>query len=170
MPFLGAFGACRSLAWAAAVLLSNVAATDAADIHESLSNPVAVISLDNLSVSRERPLFSASRRPPPPPPAVAPVAFVADPPAPPVPPPVLSLYGIITDDNGALAILRPSPTEKIGRVRLGDEVGGWRVSLIESRRLVLSRDDRTATFTLFANGRSSQETEEPRRRRRRSSD
>ena len=34
-------------------------------------------------------------------------------------------------------------------VQIGDHIGGWEVSQIEERRLLLSLDDRSATFTLF---------------------
>jgi hypothetical protein len=36
------------------------------------------------------------------------------------------------------------------RVRIGDDIGGWKVAQIEGRRLVLVLDDRIATFTIFA--------------------
>jgi general secretion pathway protein N len=162
--------ACRLAGLSALVLASSVPTAAAANDTENLANPIGRWSLKSLSGSRERPLFSPGRRPPAPPPP--PAVVVAEPPAP-IPSPVIALYGIITDDNGTRAVLRPSPTEKITRVRLGDDVGGWKVSLIEARRLVLSHNDRTATFTLFTNGRFNRDdagSEEPRRRRRRSSD
>jgi len=103
--------------------------------------------LDRLSATRERPLFSPSRRPtpapPPPPPEAAPVAVVPQ-------PPNVQLFGIVVDDEGARAIVR-SGAEKVDRVQIGDDIGGWKVSQIEGRRLVLSLDGRFATFTLFSN-------------------
>jgi hypothetical protein len=35
-------------------------------------------------------------------------------------------------------------------VRIGDDIGAWKVTQIEERKLVLSLNDRSATFTLFA--------------------
>jgi hypothetical protein len=35
-------------------------------------------------------------------------------------------------------------------VRIGDDIGGWKVTQIEERQLVLSLDDRSATYTLFS--------------------
>jgi hypothetical protein len=65
-------------------------------------------------------------------------------------PPNVQLFGIVVDDEGARAIVR-SGTEKVDRVQIGDDIGGWKVSQIEGRRLVLSLDGRFATFTLFSN-------------------
>src|SRR5260370_6901414 len=50
----------------------------------ALPSPLAAQPLDRLSATRERPLFSPTRRPPPPPPPV--VAAPAPPPPPPPPP------------------------------------------------------------------------------------
>src|SRR6516165_5471219 len=108
-----------------------------------LGNPLQALSLDRLSAARDRPLFSPDRRPPAPPPA--PVA--AAPPAP-APPPDVTLLGIVVDGERARAIVR-SGGAKIERVQIGDHIGGWEVSQIEERRLLLSLNDRSATFTLF---------------------
>lgn len=114
---------------------------------ETLANPLEAQSLDRLSATRERPLFSPTRRPtpppPPPPPEAAPVAVAPQ-------PPNVQLFGIVVDDQGARAIVR-SGTENVDRVQIGDDIGGWKVSQIEGRRLVLSLDGRFATFTLFRN-------------------
>jgi general secretion pathway protein N len=118
----------------------------------TLANPLEAQSLDRLSATRERPLFSPTRRPtpppPPPPPESAPVAVVPQ-------PPNVQLFGIVIDDEGARAIVRAG-SEKVGRVQIGDDVGGWKVAQIEGRRLVLSLDGRFATFTLFSNDSGQQ--------------
>lgn len=36
------------------------------------------------------------------------------------------------------------------RVRIGDDVGGWKVDRIEPRRLVLTLGERTVDFSLFS--------------------
>jgi general secretion pathway protein N len=112
-------------------------------------------SLDGLSATRDRPLFSPDRRPPapPPPPPPAPEA------APPAPPDV-TLLGIVVDRERARAIVR-SGTAKIERVQIGDDISGWKVSQIEGRRLLLSLDDRLATFTLFSRWSSRQPADDP---------
>jgi general secretion pathway protein N len=119
----------------------------------TLANPLEVQPLDRLSATRERPLFSPTRRPtppppPPPPPEAAPVAVAPQ-------PPNVQLFGIVMDDQGARAIVRAG-SEKVDRVQIGDDIGGWTVSQIEGRRLVLSLDGRFATFTLFSNDNGQQ--------------
>jgi hypothetical protein len=119
----------------------------------TLANPLEVQPLDRLSATRERPLFSPTRRPtppppPPPPPEAAPVAVAPQ-------PPNVQLFGIVMDDQGARAIVRVG-SEKVDRVQIGDDIGGWTVSQIEGRRLVLSLDGRFATFTLFSNDNGQQ--------------
>jgi hypothetical protein len=111
-----------------------------------LENPLAVMSLDRMSAGRDRPLFATSRRPPPPPPA--PVTIAAAPPPPPLPPTV-SLVGIVVEADEARAVVRVPPRNDVIRVRLGDAIGGWRVTQIEGRKLVLSLNDQSVTFTLF---------------------
>ncbi len=110
-------------------------------------SPLAAQPLDRLSATRERPLFSPTRRPPPPPP---PHVAAPAPPPPPPPPPDVALFGIVMDGDEAHAVVRASPADKIMRVRVGDDIGGWKVAEIGGRRLVLSLDDRIATFMMFA--------------------
>jgi general secretion pathway protein N len=125
----------------------------------TLANPLEAQPLDRLSATRERPLFSPTRRPipppPPPPPEAAPVAVVPQ-------PPNLQLFGIVVDDEGARAIVR-SGAEKVDRVQIGDDIGGWKVAQIDGRRLVLSLDGRFATFTLFSdeNGQQTPRNADP---------
>src|SRR5215467_856864 len=71
----------------------------------TIANPLEAQPLDRLSATRDRPLFSPTRRPtpppPPPPPEQPPVAVVPQ-------PPNLTLSGIVVDDEGARAIIRSS--------------------------------------------------------------
>jgi general secretion pathway protein N len=109
----------------------------------ALLSPLAAHPLDALSATRDRPLFSPSRHPPAPPPvAIAPKA-------PPPSPPNVTLFGVVMDGNEARAIVQAGPAKQVRRVRVGDDVGGWKVAQIEQRRLVLSLDSRLATFTMF---------------------
>jgi hypothetical protein len=118
----------------------------------TIANPLEAQPLDRLSATRDRPLFSPTRRPtpppPPPPPEQPPVAVVPQ-------PPNLTLVGIVLDDDGARALIRSSAT-KADRVQIGDDIGGWKVAQIEGRRMVLSLDGRLATFTLFSNENTQQ--------------
>lgn len=110
-----------------------------------LANPLAAQSLDGLSATRERPLFAPSRRsaPPPAPVAPAPVAESA------AEPPHIALLGIIIAVDGPRAWVNDISTNKIMKVRIGDDIDGWKVGQIHERRLVLWRDGRSATFSLF---------------------
>jgi hypothetical protein len=106
-------------------------------------SPLAAQPLERMSNTRDRPLFSPTRRPPAPPPVVA----VAPPPPP--PPPDVALLGVVMDGEDARAVVRTGPPAKILRVGIGDDIGGWKVGQIEARQLVLLLDGRTATFTMF---------------------
>jgi general secretion pathway protein N len=117
------------------------------ETHSAVASPVNPLSaqpLDRMSSTRDRPLFSPTRRPPAPPPIVA-----AAPPPPP-PAPDVALLGVVMDGDEARAVVRAGPAAKILRVGIGDDIGGWKVGQIEARQLVLLLDGRTATFTMFA--------------------
>jgi general secretion pathway protein N len=122
-----------------------------------LSNPILAQSIDSLSATRERPLFSPTRRPPAPPAAAAPVPIVrrADP-APPPSPPGVVLLGVVIGADIARAFLRFEPPDKTLRVEIGDDIGGWKVSRIEQHELVLSLGDRSATFTIFNSAKTTE--------------
>jgi hypothetical protein len=143
------------------VLLVLVLGSDAAVAEQqqlsaaALSNPVAAQSLDELSATLDRPLFSPSRHPPAPPPP--PAMQAAAPPAPPPPPPNMLLFGVVMDGEGARALVRTGADKKILRAQIGDDIDGWKVSQIEGRKVVLSLDGRFATFTLFSGDRGRQE-------------
>ena len=127
-----------------ALAQSQAAAQRAGAPPVGIANPLAAHSLERLSATRERPLFAPTRRPPAPPPAP-----MASPPPPPPPPPNLALFGVIMDSEEARAIVRTGTGSEIRRVRIGDDIGGWKVTQIEGRRLVLSLDGRMATFSMF---------------------
>jgi general secretion pathway protein N len=114
---------------------------------EVAASPLAGQKLEHLSATRERPLFSPTRRPPPAPPTI-----VQGPPTPPPPPPPpdVALLGVVMDGEQARAVIRASPADKMTRVTIGDDVGGWKVAQIEGRKLVLSLDGRLATFVMFS--------------------
>ena len=138
----------RRLALAALGLWPALHASQAhAEAGAALANPVAALSLEQLSATRERPLFSPSRRPPAPPPQVA-----EAPPPPPAAPPTLTLFGIVGGPEGARAIVRTQAGSEVLRLRVGDTVQGWEVSDIARTELVLRLGDRVETVALFAPG------------------
>jgi general secretion pathway protein N len=149
--------ASRILAALAAAWLCTAPGRAAEDQSGSaLANPVARVQLEDLSATRERPLFAASRRLPTPPPPPPPVTVVPEPVplAPPAPPPELTLFGIVGDPEGARANVRGGPSNEIRRVRVGDTIGEWVVAEIGPRNLLLRLGDRSATFQLFSAGAS----------------
>jgi general secretion pathway protein N len=123
----------------------------------SLANPIAALSLEQLSATRERPLFSPARRvPTAPPPPASPPPPVAETPAPPPSAPSLALFGIVADEDGARALVRTGASPEILRLRVGDTVESWTVAEIGRTELVLRLGDRTETIGLFAaNGRKA---------------
>jgi general secretion pathway protein N len=143
---------CSAAAFAADAAASRSLAADAAALapnqRDGLPNPVAAQTMEGLSATVDRPLFSPSRRAPAPP---VPAAEAPALPPPPAPPPNVVLVGIVMDGESARAVIRAGADKKIMRARIGDDVGGWKVAQIEGRKLVLSLDDRLATFTLFNN-------------------
>jgi general secretion pathway protein N len=143
------------LLWSAMQLVADAAIGAEDRPAAAVSNPVAAQSLDRLSTTLERPLFSPSRHPPAPPPP--PAVEAAAPPAPPSSPPNLLLFGVVMDGEGARALIRASADKKIQRAQIGDDIEGWKVVQIEGRKLVLARDGRFATFTLFSSDRGRQE-------------
>jgi hypothetical protein len=118
-------------------------------------NPVAEISLDRLSATRDRPLFSPSRRPPAPA-ALAVRAEQAPQPLPSSSPPGVALFGTVVGAQGARAFIATGTADRIIGVGPGDDVSGWTVTAITQRNLVLSRAEQSATFTLFSPGNVSQ--------------
>jgi general secretion pathway protein N len=122
----------------------------------AVSNPVELLPLRELAVTRDKPLFSPTRQPPPK--AVAPVAR-QEPPPPPPPPPSVVVLGIVSENgNGRAAIRAGGAGDKVTRVRTGDDVGGWKVERIEPRRLVLTQGERSVDFALFGGGAKSVKT------------
>ncbi|MGB9188202.1 MAG: hypothetical protein ACLQLT_10405 [Methylovirgula sp.] len=111
----------------------------------AIENPAAATSLDQLAATRERPLFAPDRRRP----TAASVVSHVEPPPPPPDEPRLSLFGVVVDTDGPRAVIRSDPAGKTVRVRLGDEVGGWRVTQIEGQQLVMSLGDRSETVMMF---------------------
>ena len=133
------------LYWTTAALGADAPAPAQNTDGATLSNPLAAQSMERLSATLDRPLFSPSRRGVPPPP----VNRTAETPTPPPPPPNLVLSGVVMDGASAHVVVLVGAEKRIQRAQIGDEIGGWTVSQIAGRNLVLSRDGRFATFSLF---------------------
>jgi general secretion pathway protein N len=115
----------------------------------SSANPLWEIPLTKLSDTRERPIFSPSRRPPPPATAAA-VVQKAPPPKPPVKiaRPQLSLVGTISSDHQGFAIFVDPSNKAALRLRIGEDYQGWKLRSIEGRDATLERDQQTAVLSL----------------------
>ena len=153
-PRSGPAGAARARRGLAAALLVVVlapqlsVADDARAPSEArLGNPVARRSLANFPATLQRPLFSPNRRRPtvePPPPT----PVVQEPLRPPPAPPAVTLIGVIADPDGSQALLQSVGAKAI-RVRVGDDVMGWRVAEIDAQRLTFTLGERAVSVALF---------------------
>jgi general secretion pathway protein N len=123
-----------------------------ADAPAPKGNPLWAIPLRALAATRERPLFSASRRPPPPviPSAPDPAAHalpVAIKEAEPERPPLL-LIGTAVSADRRIAILLNQTTKLVTQVKEGEQESGWRVTAVSLHSTVVERDERAVTLLL----------------------
>jgi|GEM_PF-918312 len=117
-------------------------------------NPLWGIPLRVLTVTRERPLFSPSRRPPAPPvvaapPAPRPVAVVK----PPEPDhPLLTIVGTIVGSSDAIAVFIEQATNNIIRLHTGQDHDGWVLRSVHGREATFEKKELHATLALPAPG------------------
>lgn len=114
-------------------------------------NPLWSIPLSELSATRERPIFLASRRPLPRAVASAPVEPVNSPQARPEPEaerPPLALVGTVIGDSDAIAVFLHQPSQAILRLKTGELNAGWSVQSVVKGEVVLTRAGRAETFIL----------------------
>jgi len=151
LHWLGSAALLVGVIWSLSAIAADVPTGTAAPSDAAFVNPLAAHPIAAFAATRERPLFSPTRRPPPRPVAADAPRPVAVPPspAPPSAPPSMALFGTIIGLNGARALIRTGDAPKIVEVAAGDEVGGWTVNRIDKRHLVLSLGERLATFELF---------------------
>lgn len=113
-------------------------------------NPLWGIPLSTLTATRERPIFSPSRR------AAAPVVAVPAAPPPVVqPPPMvparpsLTFVGAIAGDAEGFAIFIDA-SRAVVRLRTGQSRDGWVLKSVNGRQATLQKDDLVEVFTLPA--------------------
>ena len=105
-------------------------------------NPLWGIPLKLLSATRDRPIFSPSRRPPPRAPDPLTVAVAPAVPAPKPPErPQLSLVGTIMNGDDGFAIFLDQSTRAPLRIRRGADYQGWMLRQIEARSVTLQKGD-----------------------------
>jgi hypothetical protein len=101
-------------------------------------NPLWAIPLASLSATRERPIFSPSRRPP--------AVELASVQAKPVPVlnqpqrPHLALLGAITTGTEGIGIFRDETTKAVVRLKTGESHSGWTLRQITKREAILQKD------------------------------
>ena len=114
-------------------------------------NPLWGVPLSVLTATRERPIFSASRRPPPRAVVAAPVEQASAPPPPkaaePDHPP-LALIGAVVGENDAIAVFLDRTNQKIVRLRQGEAHSGWVVNAILPREVTFRKADQTEVLAL----------------------
>ena len=122
-------------------------------------NPLAAIAIQSLTVTRERPLFTPSRRPPPPPVVAAPVVAAPAPAPAPVeaPPetPPFKLIGTIVGGDESIAIFFNPATNATTRVHAGKEEAGWKVTAVNARAATLEKGSQNVTLDLPKPGEAS---------------
>jgi general secretion pathway protein N len=112
-------------------------------------NPLWAIPLSALTATRDRPLFSASRRPPfVAVPTVAPPPQKQEDPPPPPEQPSFTLVGTIVSPKASVAVLQGSNPDAISRLRVGEENDGWRVRLIDLRSIVVEKGAQSVKLDL----------------------
>jgi hypothetical protein len=115
------------------------------------ANPLWAIPLKQLSNTRERPIFSPSRRPPAP--AVAgpppPEAAVRAPPKSAGPQsPELALIGTVIGENDSIAVFVDEATKNAVRLRTGDAHKGWMLQSVRGREATLEKDRESVLLSL----------------------
>ncbi|WP_035659348.1 general secretion pathway protein GspN [Bradyrhizobium sp. STM 3809] len=112
-------------------------------------NPLWAIPLDTLAATRDRPIFSPSRRPPPA--IAAPVIATREPPPPPPREPerpTLQLVGTVVSDDESFGIFLDPSSQASLRLRLGAEHEGWLLQSVKSRQVTLRKDGETVTLPM----------------------
>jgi general secretion pathway protein N len=119
----------------------GVSARSSAEPPAPAGNPLWALPLERLSITRERPIFSPSRRPPTPAPTyVAPVA-VRQPAKPPEPErPAVWLIGTVIGTDVQIGIFLEKATHNVVRLHLGEEHQGWVLRLVKAREVTLVKD------------------------------
>jgi general secretion pathway protein N len=113
------------------------------------ANPLWAIPLAALSNTRERPIFSPSRRPPPPVAAPVPVAKAPPPPKPaPVERAQLSLVGTIIGGDQSFGIFIDPSTNAALRLKIGEDFQGWTLRSVQGREATLERDQQITLLSL----------------------
>ena len=113
-------------------------------------NPLLSVTISQLSATRDRPLFSASRRPPPP-------AVVTAPPPPPPPAvasptpeaPPFRLVGTIIGEHDRIGIFFNEAAKITTKIHEGGSDSGWALRSLDPRSAVLEGEGRLVTLNML---------------------
>jgi len=114
------------------------------------ANPLWGIPLASLTATRDRPIFSPSRRPP----IVMQAAPVkSEPPPPPPAPgapsrPLLTLLGAIASDTDSIAIFMDDTTKAIVRMKIGESHAGWVLRSVAKRQATMEMARQVAVLVI----------------------
>jgi general secretion pathway protein N len=116
-------------------------------------NPLWGIPISALEATRERPIFSASRRPPMPPVVAQRVTAVPPPPKPAEPEqPLLTLVGTAIGKTQNVAVVLDRTTKNLVRLHVGEAASGWILRSVDSRTMTVEKNSQTVTLALPAPG------------------
>jgi hypothetical protein len=111
------------------------------------ANPLWAVPLSQLSGTRDRPIFSPSRRPPPV--AIAEPALVKAPPRKKeTEPPQLSLVGTIASGDEGFGIFLDQSTKAALRLKLGENHQGWKLRAIRGPEVTMEKGGLEAVLAL----------------------
>lgn len=113
-------------------------------------NPLWAIPLSALSNTRERPIFTPSRRPP------APVVVAAPSPVLPVQPArpaeqerlSLALIGTVISGTEGIGVFLDQPSQRLVRLRTGEQHAGWTLRSVRAREVTLEKGPRSQILSL----------------------
>jgi hypothetical protein len=114
------------------------------------ANPLWAVPLSALAATRNRPLFTPSRRPPAAVVANAPVVAPVRQAPPPTAPehPNLALIGTVAGDNESVAVFIDNTTHDAVRLRTGEGHAGWVLQSVDRRAVTLQKGGQTETLEL----------------------
>ena len=126
----------------------RVVAPPATPARTPSANPLWGIPLAQLSGTRDRPIFSPTRRPAAVATAAEPVPVKVQPRKKEIEPPQLSLVGTIASDDEGFGIFIDRSTKSALRLKVGEDHQGWKLLIIRGREVTMEKDERSAILTL----------------------
>ena len=122
------------------------------DVAMPVANVVSAIPLAKLSMTRDRPIFSPSRRPPPQ--TILPVIARPMEPVKPAEPdrPPLILVGTVAGGDSGIAVFVEQSTENTIRLRVNESHQGWTLNSIRGREVTLRKERKSSVLALAPPG------------------